>query len=102
MTFLLKCLSSHFKRAECKSTGQVKLVQSAFAAMKMSGADLCKVNDELLARQGIEPTTRKIVLRHIELLIGAPPWEDEERKKDTREEVFNMLIFSYKICTLRT
>ena len=92
--FSIKCLSSHCKRAECKSPGQVKLVQSAFAAMKMSGADLCKVNDELLARQGIDPITRKIVLRHIELLIGAPPWEDDERKKDKREEeVFN--AYSY-------
>ena len=72
MTFSIKCLSSHCKRAECKSTGQVKLVQSAFAAMKMRGADLCNVNEELLTKQGIDTITRKAVLRHIEVLIGAP------------------------------
>jgi hypothetical protein len=73
VTFSIKCLSSHCKRAECKSTGQVKLVQSAFAAKEIRGADLCTVNEELLTKQGIDTITRKAVLRHIEVLIGAPP-----------------------------
>ena len=60
-------------RAREQSLLQVKRLQSVFGALLRDGIGLRKVNDQILRQRGVDAISRKVVLRHVEALLGAPP-----------------------------